>query len=248
MLGSSNSIACANIMLNAAVAESLKIYADRLENVDNFEEALHQMIKKTIKDHKRIIFNGNGYDDAWIKEATEVRGLSNLKTTPDCMPKILERKNSDMLIAQGVMTEAEIKSRCEIMLENYNKTIKIEALTMLDMAKREIIPAIEKYVGDLAKECLKKQKVVPELSCKYDKDVIVKLSSMADEAYEKVGVLQESVCKLNTITDVTETSYMIRDVILQQMAELRVVCDEAETLMPKSYWPFPTYADLLFSV
>ncbi len=248
MLGSSNSIACANIMLNAAVAESLKIYADRLENVDNFEEALHQMIKKTIKDHKRIIFNGNGYDDAWIKEATEVRGLSNLKTTPDCMPKILERKNSDMLIAQGVMTEAEIKSRCEIMLENYNKTIKIEALTMLDMAKREIIPAIENYVGDLAKECLKKQKVVPELSCKYDKDVIVKLSSMADEAYEKVGVLQESVCKLNTITDVTETSYMIRDVILQQMAELRVVCDEAETLMPKSYWPFPTYADLLFSV
>ncbi len=248
MLGSSNSIACANIMLNAAVAESLKIYADRLENVDNFEEALHQMIKKTIKDHKRIIFNGNGYDDAWIKEATEVRGLSNLKTTPDCMPKILERKNSDMLISQGVMTEAEIKSRCEIMLENYNKTIKIEACTMLDMAKREIIPAIEMYVGDLSQDCLKKTKVVPELACKYDKDMIVKLSSMADEAYEKAGLLQESLCKLNTITDVTETSYMIRDVILQQMAELRVVCDEAETIMPKEYWPFPTYADLLFSV
>ena len=127
MLGSSNSIACANIMLNSAVAESLKIYADRLEGAENFADALHAMIKKTIKDHKRIIFNGNGYDDAWIKEATEVRGLSNYRTTADCMPHLLDKKNTDMLISHGVFTMEELKSRVDIMLENYCKTIVIEA-------------------------------------------------------------------------------------------------------------------------
>ena len=142
MLGSSNSIACANIMLNAAVAESLKIYADRLENVDDFETALHDMIKKTIKDHKRIIFNGNGYDDAWIKEATEERGLLNLRTTPDAMPAMIADKNVKMLTAHKIFSPAELHSRYEILLENYSKTVNIEALTMVDMARREILPAV----------------------------------------------------------------------------------------------------------
>ena len=150
MLGSSNSIACANIMLNSAVAESLKIYADRLEKADDFEEALHNMIRKTIQDHKRIIFNGNGYDDSWIKEATEKRGLSNYRTTPDCMPHLLDKKNVDMLTSQGVFTLAELHSRCEIMLENYCKSVLIEANTMVDMAKTQIAPAVEAYAADVA--------------------------------------------------------------------------------------------------
>ena len=136
MLGSSNSIACANIMLNSAVAESLKVYADRLEGSQDFENDLHAMIRKTIKDHRRIIFNGNGYDDAWIKEATEVRGLLNYRTTADCMPHLLDKKNVDMLTGHKVFTVEELKSRCEIMLENYCKTVTIEANTMADMAKR----------------------------------------------------------------------------------------------------------------
>ena len=131
MLGSSNSISCANIMLNSAVAESLKIYADRLEGAENFEQALHNMIKKTIKDHKRILFNGNGYDESWIEEATEKRGLLNYRTTPDCMPHLLDKKNVEMLTAHKVFTETELKSRCDIMLDNYCKTVLIEANTMV---------------------------------------------------------------------------------------------------------------------
>ena len=150
MLGSSNSIACANIMLNSAVAESLKIYADRLEKAKDFEKTLHEMIQKTIKDHKHIIFNGNGYDDSWIKEATEKRGLLNYRTTADCMPHLLDEKNVKMLTSHKVFSEAELKSRCEIMLENYNKTVTIEANTMIEMAKTQIVPAIESFTADVA--------------------------------------------------------------------------------------------------
>ena len=144
MVGSSNSIACANIMLNASVAESLRVFADELEKADDFDGALHELIKRCITDHKRIIFNGNGYDDSWIKEATEKRGLLNLRTTPDCMPVVLEEKNASMLVRHKVFSEAEIHSRYEIMMENYCKTVSIEAHTMVDMAKKEILPAIER--------------------------------------------------------------------------------------------------------
>ena len=161
MLGSSNSIACANIMLNAAVAESLKVYADRLENASDFEASLHQMIQKTIRDHKHIIFNGNGYEDAWIQEATEERGLLNLRTTPDAVPTILEEKNVRMLTAHKIMSEAEIRSRYEITLENYCKTVNIEAKTMVSMARKEILPAIESYLGELAGNLSAKQQVLP---------------------------------------------------------------------------------------
>ena len=147
MLGSSNSIACTNIMLNGAVAQSLKLFADELEKADDFEGALHDLIRRTIHEHKRIIFNGNGYDDAWIKEATEKRGLLNLRTTPDAMPTILEEKNVSMLTGLKIFTKAEIESRYEIMMENYVKTVSIEAQTMLDMTRREILPAVERYTA-----------------------------------------------------------------------------------------------------
>ena len=181
MLGSSNSIACANIMLNAAVAESLKIYADRLENVDDFETALHDMIKKTIKDHKRIIFNGNGYDDAWIKEATEERGLLNLRTTPDAMPAMIADKNVKMLTAHKIFSPAELHSRYEILLENYSKTVNIEALTMVDMARKEILPAVEGYTKSLAETLAAKKAAVAGLPCKYETATITKLSELSDD-------------------------------------------------------------------
>ena len=248
MLGSSNSIACANIMLNAAVAESLKIYADRLENVDDFETALHDMIKKTIKDHKRIIFNGNGYDDAWIKEATEERGLLNLRTTPDAMPAMIADKNVKMLTAHKIFSPAELHSRYEILLENYSKTVNIEALTMVDMARKEILPAVESYTKSLAETIAAKKAAVAGLPCKYETATITKLSELSDEIADATADLDSEIAKFQAIEDVTEAANDIRDVILGKMDALRAVCDEAETITAKEFWPFPTYSDLLFSV
>ena len=248
MLGSSNSIACANIMLNSAVAESLKIYADRLEQAENFESALHEMIRKTIKDHKRIIFNGNGYDDTWIREAVEKRGLLNYRTTPDCMPHLLDEKNVRMLTAHKVFSEAELKSRCEIMLDNYCKTVLIEANTMVDMAKTEIAPAVSAYVLELANTAAAKRATEASLSCSYETGLLKKLTLLEEQIMIKAEQLEETVMKAQELTDITEEADMIRDVVLSKMGELRVACDSAETLTAKKYWPFPTYGDLLFSV
>ena len=248
MLGSSNSIACANIMLNSAVAESLKIYADRLEGAADFETALHDMIKKTIKDHKRIIFNGNGYDDSWIKEATEVRGLLNLKTTPDCMPELLSEKNVTMLTSHKVFSEAELHSRCDIMLENYCKTVNIEAGTMLDMAKKQIIPAVEAYTSDLAKAYERKHAAVPTLKLTHETKLIEKLSGLIDDMDSAVEALEEAVGEYKEISEIIPASCFIRDKILPAMDALRAPCDEAETITAEKYWPFPTYDKLLFGV
>ena len=248
MVGSSDSIACANIMLNAAMAKTLKEFADRLEGVPDFESALHDLIKEAIKAHKRIIFNGNGYDDAWIKEATEKRGLLNLRTTPDALSTVLEKKNVEMLTSLKIFSEAEIHSRYEICLENYCKTVNIEGLTMVDMARKEILPAVEAYLGNLSGTVAAKTAAVPGLACKYEKDLISKLSKLADEISDAASSLDTTLIRLKAIPDVTDAAYVIRDVVLQKMAELRVVCDEAESITADKYWPFPTYGDLLFGV
>ena len=248
MLGSSNSIACANIMLNAAVAESLKIYADRLEGAADFETALHEMIRKTIQDHKRIIFNGNGYDDAWIKEATEKRGLTNYRTTADCMPHLLDKKNADMLISHGVFSQAELDSRCEIMLENYIKTILIEARTMLDMARTQIAPAAESYASTLALNAARIKALDGGIPCRYETGLAAKLSALTDEITEKTDALDKAVREAGDPTDVIATSAYIKDTVLPAMEALRAVCDEAETVTAKDFWPFPSYAELLFGV
>lgn len=248
MLGSSNSIACANIMLNSAVAESLKIYADRLEKAENFENSLHEMIRKTIKEHKHIIFNGNGYDDTWIREATEKRGLLNYRTTPDCMPHLLDEKNVQMLTSHKVFSKAELESRCEIMLENYCKTVLIEANTMIDMAKTEIAPAVNSYVLELANTASAKKAVDVTISCNYETALLKKLARLEDQIAIKADELEEAVMKLQDAEDIEEESYRIRDTVLGKMSELRVACDEAETMTAKKYWPFPTYGDLLFGV
>ncbi len=248
MLGSSNSIACANIMLNAAVAESLCIYADRLEGATDFEATLHQMIKKTIGDHKRIIFNGNGYDDAWISEATEKRGLLNYRTTADCMPHLLDEKNVTMLTSLGVFTVDELKSRRDIMLENYCKTVLIEANTMINVVHKRIAPAIVRFTSDLAKQAEEKKALLPDLKCSYELELIQKLSDITDTIAEKTRSLEEAVIGILDAEDVVTESALIRDTVLPKMSELRIPCDRAELLTAKSYWPFPTYGDILFSV
>ncbi|HIT65449.1 MAG TPA: glutamine synthetase III [Candidatus Ventrimonas merdavium] len=248
MLGSSNSIACANIMLNSAVAESLKIYADRLEGAEDFETALHEMIRKTIRDHKHIIFNGNGYDDAWIQEAVEKRGLKNYRTTPDCMPHLLDEKNVTMLTSHKIFTEAELKSRCEIMLDNYCKTILIEANTMVEMARTEIAPAVEAYALELAKTAAAKKKLDADLACGYETGLVKKLSGLADQIAEQVDGLEAALAEVTAIADTIEESEAIRDTVLPAMDAVRAACDEAETVTAKKYWPYPSYGDLLFSV
>ncbi len=247
-LGSSNSIACANIMLNTAVAESLKQYADLLEKADDFETALHTLIHDTIKKHERIIFNGNGYDEAWVKEATEKRGLLNLRTTPDALTELLSEKNMQVLMAHKVMSETEIRSRYEITLENYCKTINIEALTMLDMSRKLILPAIESYTASVAREYEAKMIAVPELAGKYEKKKITALSALLDEIDADTDELEACLTSVKEISDITEMSAKIRDELLAKMAALRAHCDEAETITAKSYWPFPVYSDLLFGV
>ena len=248
MLGSSNSIACTNIMLNSAVAESLRIYADRLEGAEDFETALHDMIKKTIKDHKRIIFNGNGYDDAWIREATEVRGLMNYRTTADCMPHLLDEKNVAMLTSLGVFSLDELRSRRDIMLENYCKSVEIEADTMISMARTQIAPAIESYAGHVAATASSKLNLAPDLMCRYETGLVRKLSGLLDQIEEKADALEEAAEKVRGAEDIIEESCMIRDLVLPAMEALRAPCDQAEAVTAKSYWTFPTYADLLFGV
>ena len=248
MLGSSNSIACANIMLNSSVAESLKIYADQLEKSKNFEADLHKLIQKTIKEHKRIIFNGNGYDDAWIKEAEQKRGLLNLRTTPDCMHLLLSDKNVKMLTGHKVFSKAEIESRCEIMLENYCKTITIEANTMVDMAKTQIAPAIENYIGKLAKIVSDKKAIDASLVFGYETDLIKKLSASVEKILADAESLKTKIAGLSKAKSIIDESYKIRDGVVPAMAKLRAVADEAESLTDRSYWPFPTYGDLLFGV
>ena len=248
MLGSSNSIACANIMLNSAVAESLAVYADRLEKADDFESALHDLICETIRDHKRILFNGNGYDDAWIKEATEERGLLNYRTTPDCMPHILDEKNTDMLIKHGVFSMTELKSRCEIMLENYCKTVIIEANTMIDMVATDILPAVAGYTAKLAKAINTKKAADESIPCGYETMTLKKLSTLNDSIAMKHEELESELMAVQAIDDVEKQSYEIRDSLIPKMNALRVLCDQAETKTAKEYWPYPSYAELLFSV
>ena len=248
MLGSSNSISCANIMLNAAVADVLEKYADELEGSSDFDASLHELIKRSISEHKRIIFNGNGYDDAWIKEATEVRGLLNLRSTADAMPALLEEKNRSMLMHHRIFSESEIRSRYEIMLDNYCKTIVIEARTMSDMASRDILPAIEAYAADIAAAVSAKQSIMPDLPCTYEKSRIRKLSMLVDQIDDAVRVLEDALISLGLVSDVTTQANMIRDEILPDMNLLRAPVDEAETLTAAKYWPFPTYGELLFGV
>ena len=248
MLGSSDSIACANIMLDAAVAQSLKRYADELEGAEDFNTALHELLKRTIKEHKRIIFNGNGYDEAWIREAEEERGLLNLRTAPDAIPELLKAKNVEMLTSLGVYTETELRSRYEIMLDNYCKTVCIEAQTMSDMARKQILPAIAHYSAGVARDAADKKAFDGEISCGYETRLVKKLAAVTDSIDAQADALDSAIAGFKTICDVTEGAEFIRDEMISRMTALRAAADEAETLTAESVWPFPTYGDLMFSV
>ena len=248
MLGSSDSIACANIMLDAAVAQSLKRYADELEGAEDFNTALHELLKRTIKEHKRIIFNGNGYDEAWIREAEEKRGLLNLRTAPDAIPELLKAKNVEMLTSLGVYTETELRSRYEIMLDNYCKTVCIEAQTMSDMARKQILPAIAHYSAGVARDAADKKAFDGEISCGYETRLVKKLAAVTDSIDAQTDALDSAIAGFKTICDVTEGADFIRDEMISRMTALRAAADEAETLTAESAWPFPTYGDLMFSV
>ena len=247
MVGSNDSISCANVMINGAVAESLRQFADRLENCEgDFDTCLHDLIRETIKKHKRILFNGNGYDDAWIREATEVRGLENLRTTPDALQMVLDPENIQMLTSHRIYSETELHSRYEISMENYVRTVRIEALTMVDMARKEILPAVVRYCGDLASVLNAKKAAAPELGFAYESRQVKRLSVLIDSIDEATEALEKSVLALDG--DNTKQAFHIRDEVLCKMSKLRALCDETETITAADYWPFPTYGDLLFGV
>ncbi len=248
MVGSSNSIACANMMLNTAVADTLRQMADKLEAADDFDSVLHALIRETITKHKRIIFNGNGYDDEWIREATEERGLLNLRTTPEAQAKLLDHQNRDMLVGLGVFSDNELHSRYEIQMNTYCKIVHIEAMTMVDMARKEILPAVEAYCTDLASSIATKKAADPSLACAYETKQVRLLSSLIDAIDAGIEALEKVILKSDTMDDCTECGHFIADEVIPKMAELRAPCDEAETRMAASYWPFPTYGDLLFGV
>ena len=246
-LGSSQSISGPNIILNTIVAEELKQFADELEGAEDFTEKLNELIKKTIKEHKRIIFNGDGYSDEWKAEA-EKRGLLNLKTTVDALPTFLAPKNVELFTKHKIFTEKEMESRYEILLETYSKVINIEGLTMVDMAKKQILPAVNSYIGDLAATAKKKLAVTEGLSCKMEKDLLEKLSVLEDSAYDKANKLAALLEEGGKISDGLAQATFYKDQILPAMEELRSDCDALEVDTAESSWPFPQYGDLLFHI
>ena len=247
MLGSSASISGANVVLNTAVAESLRQYADVLEKAENFEAALHDLIRDVIRRHKRIIFNGNGYDEAWVQEA-ERRGLLNLKTTPDCVPYYVCPKNIELFTRHRVYTETELKARYEIKLSSYCKVLHIEALTMLDMTQKDILPAVSGYARSLAEAALAKRSLSDTMDVSFETGLATKISRLTAELNGRAASLSTAVTKAEALTDSLEQARFYRDTVFEEMCSLRQVADELETLCSAEYWPYPSYGDLLFSV
>ncbi len=250
MIGSSFSVADANTILNTAIAEILKQFADILEpekEKGNFTVALNKLIRKTVKEHKRIIFNGNGYDDAWIEEA-EKRGLLNLRTTPDCLPYFVSEKNIKLFTDNKVFTAAEMQSRYEIWLENYCKVLNIESNTMVSMAKKYIFPAVMSYIQDLSKTVNEVKAAAPKASCKAETELIEKLSALANDVYDSFNSLEAATNKAELMTDLQKKADFYKDTVITLMDKLRAASDTLELITAKKYWPMPTYGDLMFKV
>lgn len=247
MPGSTLSMAGPNVVLNTAVAEELRQFADELEGADDFTSALNDLIKRVIKEHKRIIFNGNGYDDAWIEEALR-RGLPNLRTTPDCMPAFISDMSVSLFTSHNVYSKAELQSHYEIKLDGYAKVVNIEALTMLDMSKKDILPAASAYSEKLAETAAAKKAVLPDADCNYELQTLGKLSRTEATMYARVCDLEKAVLEARETAGIAETANYYKDHVIPAMNELRVSADELEMLTSKEYWPFPSYGDLLFGV
>ena len=244
MLGSAINIACPNIMINTAVAEELRLFADELEGAEDFESALLTLIKREIKAHKRIIFNGNGYDDAWVAEA-EARGLHNLKSTVDALPHYTDEANVELFARHNVYTRVEMESREEALLEEYYKTLHIEALTMSDMVREEILPACVLFQSELAKTVCDKK--AAGVSGGMEVDLLGRVSALTEELYNGCRALDSAVANAPAAQAETVAHYY-HDTILPLMDAVRTTADQLEMLVGKKYWPFPTYSDILFYV
>ena len=247
MPGSSMNLADANTVLNTAVAKELKGYADELERADDFEKALVALVKRTLHDHKRIIFNGNGYSDEWEVEA-EKRGLFNLKTTVDAAPAMTSEKNIALFEEMGVLSRVEVMSRYEVIIEHYAKVLHIEAMTMLEMANKQLIPAATAYMSDVASAAAAKMAVSEKLSCKAENKVLEKLSAATDAMSDAVDALDAAVESAESETDSLEKAKAYRDKVLPAMADLRTNADAAEVVCGEDYWPLPSYSKMLYYV
>ena len=245
MLGSTFSIAGPNIIINTIVADELRQFADELEGAKDFNEALHELVARTIKEHKRIIFNGNNYTEEWTKEAKK-RGLLNLRNSAEALPYFASKKNIELFERNDVFTEREVRSRTEIMLENYSKVLTIEALTMIEMGKKDIFPAVNTYISDLCAAVSAKSSM--GASCEAEKELIKKLSASNEAMYFKIGEIEQLLVEVKDITDVEKAARFFADKIIPVMQEMRAYADDMEVNTAKKYWPFPTYGDILFSV
>ncbi|WP_419526617.1 glutamine synthetase III [Hominenteromicrobium sp.] len=247
-LGSQLNIACPNIMLNTIIADELEQFADELEGKEDFNGALNALIKRVIKEHKRIIFNGDGYADAWKAEAAK-RGLTNLPTTVDALPHYTDEKNVKLFTKHKIYTEVEMQSRQDIILETYAKTINIEALTASDMVKRDILPAVSSYVAELASGVATKKAISDDIPCEAELDIIKRLSGLQDCAYKKLAALDNAIIGVKEVgEDPIEVATYYKDSVITAMTDLRAVVDEMETLVSSDYWPYPSYGDLMFRV
>ncbi|AEE15845.1 glutamine synthetase III [Treponema brennaborense] len=246
-LGSSLSISCPNIMLNTIVAEEFAQFADILEKSKDFTKDLNELIKKTLSKHHRIIFNGNGYSDEWVREA-EKRGLLNLKTTSDAMPYFIAQKNIDMFKKHGVYTGTEMKARYEIQMEEYVKVLNIEALTMIEMTRKQIVPAVFKYLQSVSATAAGIKALVPGAECSAEAGIVQTVSGLCDAAVKKIAALETAMLNSKECADITAEAKFYTASVIPAMTELRAVADELETLVGEDYWPFPTYGDLLFRV
>ena len=247
MLGSTANIACPNTILNTIVAESLDYVSDYIEGKDDIDKALNEVLKKILKEHKAIIFNGNNYAPEWVVEA-ESRGLLNLKSSAEALPHYTDEKNIKLFEKHGVYTKLELESRKEILLEKYSQTINIEALTMLEMIKKDIIPAVCNYSKDLTESALAKKDLSSDIDISLETNLVSKISSLSSCLAKKTADLEKVLLGAKDCDDSEKLAKYYHDTVLSQMNEVRAIADELETLVGKGYWPFPTYTDLLFSV
>ncbi len=249
MLGSSASVANPNIILNTAVAEALRQFADQLENVpaEEMETAVHKLLKETIAAHKRIIFNGNGYTDEWVEEA-EKRGLYNLVSTPDALPYYISEKNEKLLTEHKIFTKAELYSRYEVKLENYVKTLHIESCTMAEIIQKDLLPSVTTYMQQIAQTASLKKSVVPDISVDSEAGLLKKLTSLEDAMTKDLETLKDDTAKAESCGDLLEKAKAYQKVVLADMEKLRESADAAEVLIPESILPYPTYGTLLFSI
>jgi len=246
MLGSADSISCTNVIMNTIVADALSKFADELENAKDFNSALKKLLVKTIKEHKCVIFNGNGYSDEWVEEAVAKRGLPNYISTVDCVPKYMAEKNVELFEKFKVYSRTEIASRTEILLDNYSKVINIEALTMIDMAKKQIYPAVMAYTKEVCDTLFSMKSVGIENNAQTK--LANRLSVTANSLDDAISSLEQSLLNAKEIDNVFDLSKFYRNDVFAKMQVLRAVADELETIVAEKYWPFPVYADLLFKI